>query len=301
LNYAYQDAFNHFYRQTEVIDMRCNMLSAHNRSISALIPGLIAVLLVIVGCGGGSYEANAPQNHPANPDAPQAASETPPNALAETATPTQEGAEAPRPIASLSEQGEQAVKAMLDAYFAIGDQLAANVVTDVNTNAMTLMEAFHSLENETPSGDPHFWHTHAQGAEAIHDQAHELAEVSDITAARKAYGVLSDALNRLVAAVGVPSGYEKPVYGFICGMYPEAPQNGVWLQIGAEARNPYFGGAMLKCHREMFQAPTADGKPSEGASSHSSAPMRHHHEDKGKTGGATENAEPHHPHERHDE
>ena len=71
-----------------------------------------------------------------------------------------------------------------------------------------------------------------------------------------AYGTLSDALERLAKEIGVPTELDKPVYSFTCGMFEAAPRNGVWLQIGDDARNPYYGSTMLGCYRTEYELPT---------------------------------------------
>ncbi|MBI1924186.1 DUF3347 domain-containing protein [Candidatus Poribacteria bacterium] len=173
---------------------------------------------------------------------------------------TEEGTHEHHNTVSLSMEGKDALMAMLGAYFAIGDQLASDTIENINAQAHAMLEAFQALEDETPADDLHFWHAHEPEAEMIYDQGHKLAELSDIKSARIAYGSLSDGLNRLVTALGVPPGYEKGVYGFVCGMAKDIPPNGIWLQIGENVRNPYFGKAMPKCHSEQFKLPVAGGK-----------------------------------------
>ena len=46
-------------------------------------------------------------------------------------------------------------------------------------------------------------------------------------------------------------------------MASDVPQGGVWLQMGLNVRNPYFGSAMLKCHSEKAQLPVASTTMSE--------------------------------------
>ena len=156
--------------------------------------------------------------------------------------------------AALSAEGEEALTTMLDAYLAIGDQLASDTMGDVNAKAHAMLEAFHTLEHGAPA---ELWSAHAAHTETIHDAGHELGDLSDIKAARLAYGSLSDAFNHFVAAVGVPASYEKPVYSYVCGMESDVPEGGIWLQIGDNVRNPYFGSTMFTCHSEQVKMPVA--------------------------------------------
>ena len=240
----------------------------------------ILSFVVVVGCGPKTVEVTIPQNHPANPDAPQTVFEIPSDALTEEMAPTEEGASsdnaAHHGAATLSEEGEGALTEMLDAYFVIGDQLASDTIADVNAKAHAMLEAFHTLEHEAPA---ELWSSHEDYTEAIHDYGHELGDLSDIKAARIAYGSLSDSLNHLIAAVGVPASYEKPVYSFVCGMAKDIPQNGIWLQIGDNVRNPYFGSAMLKCHSEKVQLPVVSSNMKEKGEHelhHHDMPEGHH-------------------------
>ena len=68
-----------------------------------------------------------------------------------------------------------------------------------------------------------------------------------------AYGSLSNSFKHFIAAVGVPANYEQPVYSYVCGMAPDVPEAGIWLQTDESVRNPYFGSAMLRCHSAKTQ------------------------------------------------
>ena len=149
--------------------------------------------VVLIGCGGKTVEVSTPHDHPANAEAPQATFEIPPDVLTEDMASHEEGEMEHHATVSLSEAGEEALTMMLDAYFAIGDQLASDTMDDVNTKAHAMLEAFHTLEHEVP----------AELSEAIHDSGHELADLSDIKAARIAYGSLSDVFSQFVTATGV--------------------------------------------------------------------------------------------------
>ena len=139
---------------------------------------------------------------------------------------------------------------MLDADLAIGNQLASDTTDDVNAKAHAMIEALHTIEGEVPD---ELWNAHETHTETIHDTAHELGDLSDIKTARIAYGSLSDSFKHFIAAVGVPANYEKPIYSYVCGMAPDVPEAGIWLQTDESVRNPYFGSAMLRCHSAKTQ------------------------------------------------
>jgi hypothetical protein len=248
----------------------------HRQSAFFLLFGFLAALLFTIGCGGKTVEVTTSQNHPAHHDAPQTALETPPDVLAEE--PAHDDHEShdhhSEAKATLSEAATDALAEMLDAYFSIGDMLASDKMDDVNVNAHKMLEAFHTLEHDAPAA---VWEAHAAHAEGLHDAGHELGELSDIKAARIAYGSLSIALNHFVAAIGVPAGYKKPVYSYVCGMAKEIPQNGIWLQIGDTVRNPYFGSSMLTCHSDKVQLPVASAKMDEHE--HHEGPKKAHEHD----------------------
>jgi hypothetical protein len=232
-------------------------------SLNIIVP--VTMLLFVIGCGSKTVDVATSHDHPASPDAPQAAFEEPVDSLTEEMTHAENSTDmaethANHTAMALPPDGAVALTTMLNAYFAIGNQLASDTMDDVNTNASTIIEAFHTLEDEVSD---ELWNAHANHTEAIHDFAHELADLSDIKAGRIAYGSLSDAFNHFVAAVGVPASYQEPVYSYVCGMAADVPQGGIWLQTGLDVRNPYFGSAMLQCSSERTQLPAASAKMSE--------------------------------------
>ena len=139
---------------------------------------------------------------------------------------------------------------MLDAYLAIGDQLASDTMEEVNAKAHAMIEALHTVEGEVSD---ELWSAHEAHTKMIHDTGHELGDLSDIKAARITYGSLSDSFKNFIAAVGVPTSYDKPIYSYVCGMAPDVPEAGIWLQTDESVRNPYFGSAMLRCHSVKTQ------------------------------------------------
>ena len=150
----------------------------------------------------------------------------------------------------LSPDGAAALGTMLDAYLAIGNQLASDTMDNVNAKAHGMIEAFHAVKGEVPA---ELWNAHETHTKMIHDTAHKLGTLSDIKAARIAYGSLSDSFKDFISAVGVPANYEKPIYSYVCGMAPDVPKAGIWMQTDESVRNPYFGSAMLRCHNSKMQ------------------------------------------------
>ena len=162
-------------------------------------------------------------------------------------------------MAALPNDAAEPLKQLLDAYMAIGDQLASDAIEGVAEQAQKIGPAVDALVKVEIPDNPHIWHMRADDVRAIREQALALAEAQDLNAARTAYGVLSDALERVISATGVPDGYEKPVNRFLCGMVEDAPRKGVWLQLGDTARNPYLGSRMPGCHSEQTPMPKAGG------------------------------------------
>ncbi len=245
--------------------MLSRFFNQHHPFLPLSIIAPVTILLFAIGCGSKTIDVATSHDHPASPDAPQTAFEEPADVLTEEMTHAENATDmaethANHTAMALPPDGAAALATMLDAYFAIGNQLASDTMDDVNTNAYTIIEAFHTLEDEVSD---ELWNAHANHTEVIHDSAHELADLSDIKAGRIAYGSLSDAFNHFVAAVGVPASYQEPVYSYVCGMVADVPQGGMWLQTGLDVRNPYFGSAMLKCSSEKAQLPVASAKMSE--------------------------------------
>ena len=208
---------------------------------------LITIFLPLaIGCASKSVDLTTSQDHPANSNAQQGASAD------DHSMPMAEihKEDAGHSSIELSPDGAEALASMLDAYLTIGKQLASDTIEDVNTKAHTMIEAFHTVEDETPAG---LWAAHESHTHTIHDAAHQLTDVSDIKSARLAYGLLSDSFKHFITAVGVPASYDKPVYSYVCGMAPDVPESGIWLQTDESVRNPYFGSAMLRCHTAKTQ------------------------------------------------
>ncbi len=223
-------------------------------SVAGLTTGFLVILLFQIGCSAKNSEFVVPHDHPANAEAPQAAFK-PPMGMSTQYMASHDDEEMEHHAGpSLSEVNEKAFADMLDAYFAVGDQLASDTMEHVNAKTNEMLEAFHTLEHNAPA---ELWNSHTNHTLAIHDRGHELASTADIKTARVIYGSLSEAVNHLIAPTGVPTSDEKPVYKYICGMASDVPQGGVWLQKGTPARNPYFGSSMLRCYSEQTQVSAA--------------------------------------------
>ncbi len=229
-----------------------------------ILPILITLfLLLAIGCGSKTVDLTTSQDHPANPNAQQGAAA---DHHSMPMTEMHEG-EAGHSGAELSSDGAEALGAMLDAYLAIGNQLASDTMEEVNAKAHAMIEAFHTVEHEVPA---ELWNAHVVHTKTIRDTGHQLADLSDIKAARIAYGSLSDSFKHLITALGVPTSYGKTVYSYVCGMAPDVPKAGIWLQTDTPVRNPYFGSAMLRCHtaKEQMSVSSADMSDAKDMESH---------------------------------
>ena len=161
---------------------------------------------------------------------------------------------------ALPPAAETHLRHLLDAYLAIGRDLAADTHAGAAENARAVGAAAQALGGVEMPGRPHFWHERAGALQAIDEQAGALAAAADLHAARVAYGRLGEALDAILPATGAPAGYEPAIYRFVCGMFQDAPGGGVWFQQGAEPRNPFFGSRMLTCYREKTLVPAAGGE-----------------------------------------
>lgn len=222
----------------------------------------IVFLPLAIGCASKTVDLTSLQDHPANPNG------TPGTVPAHGSMPTTEMHEAGgQHSPELSSDGMEALAAMLDAYLAIGDQLASDMMDNVSVQAHAMLEAFQTVEHEAPV---EFWSAHESHTKTIRDTGHQLADISDIKSARIAYGSLSDSFKHFIVAVGVPPNYEKPIYSYVCGMAPDVPEAGIWLQTDESVRNPYFGSAMLRCHsaKTQISVSSADMSGEKGMESH---------------------------------
>lgn len=223
--------------------MLSKVFHQYNRTLSIFT---VLFLLATIGCGSKTVDLTSSQDHPANPEGKQG------TVPAHGGMPTAEmhAKNEGHSSTALSHDGTEALAAMLDAYITIGSQLASDTMDDVNEKAHAMIEAFHTVEHEVPA---ELWNAHASHTKTIRDTGHQLADLSDIKAARIAYGSLSDSFTHLITALGIPTSYGKTVYSYVCGMAPDVPKAGIWMQTDEPVRNPYFGSAMLRCHTVKTQ------------------------------------------------
>jgi hypothetical protein len=119
-----------------------------------------------------------------------------------------------------------ATRALVKSYLDIQGHLAADRFEDVKAPARTLAAQAAAL------GKP---------GEAIAKAGTAMVSAADITAARDAFGPLSDAMIAHVQASG-----SKDVAAELRIAY--CPMNKrSWLQREEQVRNPYFGAKMLTC------------------------------------------------------
>ena len=238
--------------------MLFRIFNQHTLSILSVV-----LLLITIGCGSKTVDLTHSQDHPADPDSKHGPAPTHGGMPTAQMHETDEGHSSPE----LSPEGVKALAAMLDAYITIGGQLASDTMDGVNAQAHTMLEAFHTVEHETPAA---LWRAHEAHTKIIHDTGHQLADLSDIKAARIAYGSLSDSFKHFITVTGVPTSYGKTVYSYVCGMAPDVPEAGIWMQTDEPVRNPYFGSAMLRCHtaKTQMSVSSADMSGDTGMESH---------------------------------
>ena len=236
--------------------------------------------LVLAGCAAPSGVA-VDASHPASASAPTAGLVVSAAPLAPAAAPTlpaplrpspgdhamaahdaspmpsmemEHGAMGHAEMASMPAPGadEAPTRAVLDAYLAVHDALAADRLAP--DAAALLADALLTWTETPPADDPHLWHSRADDVAAARQSAAALAAATDLDAARAAFGALSAPFGRLVEAVGVPDGYDLD--RFTCGM-ADVDEGGVWLQPAGEAQNPYVGASMARCGTRDGAVPSA--------------------------------------------
>ena len=117
-----------------------------------------------------------------------------------------------------------AMKAIVDSYLAIHAQLAADKTDGIKAAAANIAAKAESMG--------------ANGA-AIAKAAKTIGAASDLTAAREAFGPLSDAVIAGVRADGLEVGDVKVAF---CPMNKRS-----WMQKEPAIKNPYFGTMMPTC------------------------------------------------------
>ncbi len=147
-----------------------------------------------------------------------------------------------RPVPGTEPSGTGPLADALGAYLAVHDALAGDRV-DADA-ARRFADALRQATASGPSDDPHLWHRLEGDVTAAQAAANALSQAETLEDARAAFGLLSAPFSALVHASGGHDGLVRHT----CGM-TDAPEGGVWLQRGDDARNPYFGTRMLMCSR----------------------------------------------------
>ena len=209
--------------------------------------------LITIGCSSKTVDLARSQDHPANPNAQQGTAADHHNMPMAN---MHEG-DAGHSITVLSPEGASALGAMLDAYLAIGNQLASDTMDGVNAKAHVMIEAFHTVKGEVPD---ELWNAHETHTKKIHDTAHELNDLSDIKVARIAYGSLSDSFKHFIAAVGVPANYGiSPSTAMCAGWHPMSLTQGFGSKptslFATRISGARCSDATVQKHRCLSQVP----------------------------------------------
>jgi len=135
------------------------------------------------------------------------------------------------------------------AYRALHAALASDDPDGAERAVAELCGAVSQLDAETPA------------TASLRQAAAAFEGADDIDALRRAFGLVSEALEGAVRRAG--PGWRTTVYKLHCPMAFDG-EGADWLQAGRSVRNPYFGSAMLECGEivEVITAPGAD--PMEG-------------------------------------
>ncbi|MFH1811792.1 MAG: efflux RND transporter periplasmic adaptor subunit [Pseudomonadota bacterium] len=150
------------------------------------------------------------------------------------------------PTLELPQVGREALATSIRSYLAIHDALATDKLDGVSASARMLGGALAALLAVEVPGSPHFWQEQ-KDASSLPQLAATLMSAGDLASARVALAPLSDALLPVIEKLGVPADLGFSVDKVHCPMY-RADQGGAsWLQRSGEARNPYYGAAMLGC------------------------------------------------------
>jgi Cu(I)/Ag(I) efflux system membrane fusion protein len=117
------------------------------------------------------------------------------------------------------------IATLLDPYFRIQDALVDDRIDTVKADAALVEQHATALGTD---------------AKAIAAAAAELARAGNISAARLAFGKLSDAV--IAYSEQTKSNPGDDVVAMYCPMVKKS-----WMQKGEKVRNPYYGKAMPNC------------------------------------------------------
>lgn len=119
----------------------------------------------------------------------------------------------------------ESLKAIVESYVTIQEQLAADKIDGVKAPARAIAARAAAM---------------GQDGVAIALAATNLESASNINAAREAFGALTEA----VIKAGNAEGW-KDVKGVRLAFCPMVKQS--WLQTSDKIKNPYYGNSMLTC------------------------------------------------------
>ena len=156
----------------------------------------------------------------------------------------------------LPENSHIQIARALESYLAMQNSFYNDNFSGVANKAWEMAEFFRRASENAPRDAPRFWHQSTE-LQTIQDKLSEMAGSESLESARVAFGHVSKALNDLLLKTGVPDSYKQQIKGFRCGMFAEAPDGGIWLQVGAQARNPFFGSGsgMKSCSLKSWSLP----------------------------------------------
>jgi Cu(I)/Ag(I) efflux system membrane fusion protein len=139
----------------------------------------------------------------------------------------------------------QSYNTLLTAYDGLKDALVASDTTKASAAARELRVAADSLKVSEIHGDSTgaIKETAKVYASTISSSAHALSLEANITAKRKEFEMIADALYNLTRTVRYDG---QKLYWQFC---PMAFNNkgAYWISNEREIRNPYFGNEMLEC------------------------------------------------------
>jgi len=134
------------------------------------------------------------------------------------------------------------IGALLDAYSAVHEALAADEVDPARAAAATIPDLVSGAPVDLLGPDAARWWG-GIAAELV-SAAHDLTDAAVIADARVAFEPLSRSAIRMVRRFG--GGGEAPLHVIHCPMAFDN-RGADWIQGDTEVRNPYFGSAMYAC------------------------------------------------------
>jgi hypothetical protein len=163
-------------------------------------------------------------------------------------------------LKSLPKGASDAIIAMMNSYFAIGDKLSHDTTAGIADDARKVAASIDAVLKIDIPENPTFWQRHTEAAD-IRGKALEMVAIEDIAKARETFADLGTATEKFLKATGVPPAYGKEVQALHCPMYREGQGGTWWLQPAGDVRNPYFGKSMLECHNDQAALPVTGAVP----------------------------------------